>query len=182
MIEQENQGAPVAPEATQGEGAPAEDVITVKKTDYESLNQTLGSLKRELKDLKKAKEEAPSPQPESNELVEKTYLRAAGIAGEEEVKLALETAKKWGMPIDRLVDDEDFKQKLEKHRTQKANLEATSNIRGDKSGGNAKDTLAYWQAKGNPPTREDVPDDTTRRQIVRGMMNSSKSKAKFYNG
>ena len=171
----------VAPEATNGASEPQEEVVTLKKSEYETLNQTLGSLKRELKDLRKPKEETPAPQLDSSGLVEKTFLRAAGISGDEEVSLALETAKKWGMPIDKLVDDEDFKQKLEKHRIQKANLEATTNVRGDKSGGSAKDSLAYWQAKGTPPTPQDVPDDKTRRGIVREMIKSSKSGAKFYN-
>lgn len=181
MIEQENQAGTVAPEATTEEAT--EETVSLRKSEYESLNQTLGSLKRELKDLKKSKSEPQeaSPQLDSG-LVEKTYLRAAGITKEEEVALALETSKKWGVSLDRLVDDEDFQAKLEKHRIQKANLEATTNVRGDKSGGNAKDSTAYWMAKGTPPSRDDVPDDATRRKIVRDMMGSSKAKAKFYNG
>ena len=51
----ENQGTTVESE-NNGTGVEAnEEVVTLKKADYELLNQTLGSLKRENKDLKKFK-------------------------------------------------------------------------------------------------------------------------------
>ena len=171
------------PQVTTGAEDTKAETITLTRAEYDELHSSLGSLKRELKDYKKSQKETKeetTPQLDSG-LVEKTYLRAAGITHEEDVKLALETAKKWGMPIDKIVDDEDFIAKLEKTRTQRSNLEATTNVRGDKSGGNAKDTTAYWMAKGTPPTPNDVSDPATRRKIVREMMVSSKSKPKFYN-
>lgn len=180
MIE-ENQAA-VAADATNGEEN-QEETVSLKKSDYESLNQTLGSLKRELKDLKKAPKETSTKEdaPEGNTLLEKAFLRSAGITDKEEVELALTTAKKWGVSIDDLVDDEDFKGKLEKHRTTKSNALATSNIRGDKSGGNAKDTPAYWIAKGTAPTADQVPDRKARAAIARAMIANTKSGKKFYN-
>lgn len=188
MILDTNQEGSVAPETTEGEGGQEQkdDVVTLNRKDYESLNQTLGSLKRELKDLRKASEK-PQETPEKTEsdqsnLVQKTFLRAAGITDKEEIDLALSTAKKWGVGIDELVDDEDFKSKLEKLRTQKANLEATSNVKGDKGGSSAKSTPEYWIAKGTPPTADQVPDRKARAAIARAFMKNSATGGKvFYN-
>ena len=168
-----------------GEGEPETDVLTIPKKDYETLNQTLGSLKRELKDLKKSKEEVketPKTKPEESGLLQKSYLRAAGISDAEEVELALSTAKKWGVEVDALVDDEDFTAKLEKLRTSKANALATSNVRGGPSAASAKNTPDYWLAKGAPPSASDVPDRKTRAKIVRALMAKAGTNGKtFYN-
>lgn len=173
--------------SNEGEAANNEsDVITVAKKDYETLNQTLGSLKRELKDLKKAKEQAvETPQknkPEDNGLLQKSFLRAAGISDAEEVELALSTAKKWGVEVDQLVDDEDFKIKLDKIRTNKANAVAASNVRGGNGGVQAKLTPEYWIEKGVPPTPADVPDKKTRGAIIQTLMKNAKGgSGTFYN-
>ena len=181
---QENQGAGAPPEEGAGEGEPKAETVVIPKEDYEKLNQTLGSLKRELKDLKKPKDE-PKETPQKNQsddtLLQKAYLRAASITAEDEVELALTTAKKWDMTIDKLVDDEDFKIKLDKLRTQKANLDATSKIRGGKGPTEAKTDPAYWIAKGTPPTPDQVPDRKERAKIARAMMANQKSGKKFYN-
>lgn len=171
----------------EGDGANegSDDVVTVKKGDYEKLNQTLGSLKRELKDLKKPKEEpketSTTNKLQDNNLVEKTYLRAAGITEKDEVELALLTAKKWGVGIDEVVDDEDFKIKLDKVRTQKSNELATSSIRGGAGNSQAKNTAEYWIAKGTPPTPNDISDRKTRSAIISKMMAQEKNGSKFYN-
>lgn len=158
--------------------------ISIPKKDYENLNQTLGSLKRELKDLKKSKDEPKETTIENktdNPLIEKAYLRAAGITDAEEVELARATAKKWNMGLDEVVDDGDFKIKLDKLRTQKSNELATTNIKGGQGGGDAKNTPEYWISKGIPPTRDQVPDRKTRAKIARAMMANAKSGKKFYN-
>ena len=66
-------------------------------------------------------------------LLHKSFLRSAGITTDEEVELARTTAKKWGISydqIDKLIGDEDFKVKLDKFRTERANAEGVSNING----------------------------------------------------
>ena len=184
----ENQEAGAEAKDGAGESEQNDEIetIAIPKTDYEKLNQTLGSLKRELKDLRKPKEETketPSKNEKSEEtgLLQKAYLRSAGITAEDEVELALTTAKKWDMPIDKLVDDEDFTVKLEKLRTNKANIDATSKIRGGKGPAEAKNDPAYWIAKGVPPTADQVSDRKTRSAIARAMMENKKSGKKFYN-
>lgn len=181
MIEENQTVAPAETGAGEGE---QEEVVTLKKSEYESINQTLGSLKRELKDLKKPKDTADTPkktETDSSGLLEKGFLRAAGISDAEEVALALSTAKKWEMTVDTLVDDDDFKAKLEKHRTQKANLAATTDVKGDKGTSSAKNSVEYWVAKGTPPTPSEVPDRKTRAKIARAMMANEKSGKMFYN-
>lgn len=113
--------------------------------------------------------------------LEKMALRTAGITHEEDVDLARKTAKKWGMDIDDVLSDEDFKVKLERQQTARANADATSNVKGNGNSSNAKGDAAYWIAKGVPPTAADVPDRKTRATIARALMNNAKDGGKFYN-
>lgn len=174
------------------EGNEAEaETITVTKKDYDKLNQDYGSLKRDFKDLKKntekPKEETSTNQKPDEKLLqrmEKLAFKQAGLDHSDDIELARTTAKKWGMDIEDVLVDDDFKVKLEKQQTARANVQATSSVKG--SGGNsssAKNTSEYWQAKGQPPTPADVPDKATRQKIVRSMMNNAKGdgKMKFYN-
>lgn len=190
----ENQGTTVESE-NNGTGVEAnEEVVTLKKADYELLNQTLGSLKRENKDLKKSKVTSPetSERPNSDEVsslketLNKQILKSASISHEDDIALAKTTAQKWGMTLDQVVEDEDFLTKLEKVRTTRSNLEATTGIKGDKStGSQAKNNADYWLAKGVPPSRTDVPDDKTRRKIVSAFVAREKqggASSPFYNG
>lgn len=176
----------------EGEGNTVE-TISIPKTDYEKLNQTLGSLKRELKDLRKPKEDSKETKetPKTNqpsevnvlmERIEKMSLRQAGITHQDDIDLARTTAKKWGVDVDEVLADEDFKVKLERQQTNRNNLLATSNIKGGAGTSQAKNTPEYWIAKGVPPTAKDVPDRKTRATIARAMMkNASTSGKTFYN-
>jgi hypothetical protein len=170
----------------EGEGTePKEDVVSISKKDYETLNQTLGSLKRELKDLKKSKEEPETPQTKPDESVlqrvERMALRQAGLTHQDDIELAKTTAKKWGMDIEDVVADEDFKAKLERLQTSRSNVEATD-VKGGQGTSQAKNTPEYWIAKGTPPSVTDVPDRKTRAKIARAMMfNATTGGKKFYN-
>lgn len=179
------------PEITQPAGSPPAETpaetptadpetVSLPKAEYEKLQQDLGSLKRENKDLKKAKDEPKEPAT-PDELIQKTYLRAANITAEDEVELALATAKKWAMPIDKLVDDEDFKGKLDKLRTQKANDLATSGIKGGPGSKSAMQTPEFYIARGTPPSADEVPDRKSRAEIARAMLSNAKNGKKFYN-
>lgn len=174
---------------TEGEAAGQQaETVSVAKAEYDKLNQTLGSLKRELKDLKKAQGEAKDT-PEKTKAgesdmaakLEKVVLRSAGITHPDDVALAQKTAKKWGVDIDEVIGDEDFKAKLERQQGARANVEATSGVKGGSGSGQAKSDPAYWLAKGVPPTAADVPDRKARAKIVRSFMDSSRSGKKFHN-
>lgn len=162
------------------------ETVSLTKSEYEKLNQTLGSLKRELKDLKKPKEETvkeTSTQSDNNPLlerIEKMAIRQAGITEQEDIDLARNTAKKWGVDIDEVLTDPDFQAKLQRQQDARANSIATSNIKGGAGTSQAKNTPEYWIAKGIPPTPSDVPDRKTRVKIARAFMDSSKNSKKFY--
>lgn len=176
----------------EGNGQTAEE-IKLTKAEYEELvshKSTVGSLKRELKDLKKSLEgkgegttETHKTQQEEFGLLQKSYLRSAGITDPDEVELAKGLSKKWGMDIDVLVDDEDFKLKLDKIRTTKSNAKATNVEGGNGSSGGAKNSVDYWSQKGELPTSKDVPDRKTRADIHREMAKRSRhgGGGKFYN-
>ncbi len=162
------------------------DTVSIPKSDYEKMNQTLGSLKRELKDLRKPKEEPKetSSKPEESKLLEKIErmsLRTAGITHQDDIDLAKLTAKKWGVDIDEVLMDDDFKAKLERQQTSRDNVAATSRIKGGAGSSQAKNTPEYWIAKGTPPSATDVPDRKTRATIARALMSNAKSGKKYYN-
>lgn len=162
------------------------ETVSLTKSEYEKLNQTLGSLKRELKDLKKPKEETvkeTSTQSDNNPLlerIEKMAIRQAGITEQEDIDLARNTAKKWGVDIDEVLTDPDFQAKLQRQQDARANSIATSGIKGGAGTSQAKNTPEYWIAKGTPPSASDVPDRKTRVKIARAFMDSSKNSKKFY--
>lgn len=119
---------------------------------------------------------------DSKGLLEKAFLRSAGITKKEEVEFALSKAKKWNIDVDNLVDDVDFQESLEKFRAKQANIAATAEVQGDKSGSPVKETTEYWQAKGVPPTPADVPDRAKRIKIINEMTKlASTNGKKFYN-
>lgn len=174
----------------EGEGELGNDIIQLPKSEYDKLNQTLGSLKREIKDLKKPKEEpkqetpANQTNPDVNILMqklEKTALRQAGIDHPDDIELARNTAKKWNMDIEDVLADEDFKVKLGRQQDSRSIVNATSNIRGGNGQAQAKNSPEYWISKGVPPTPSDVPDRAARAKIVKAFMNNAKSSKVFYN-
>lgn len=177
-------------EAKNTEGG--DEVVTIPKKDYEKMNQDIGSFKRELKDLKNKPKEEAKETPKSNqtdeigllkEKMEKQALRHAGLTHQDDMELARTTAKKWNMDVEDVLLDDDFKVKLERQQTGRANVEATSGVKGNPGSSQAKNTAEYWIAKGTPPTAADIPDRKTRQAITRKMFNAQKGgdDKKFYN-
>lgn len=173
-----------------GEGESQVETVSISKKDYDTMNQTLGSLKKELKDFKKAAEktaETPTKETKTEESallqkIEKQSLRIAGITHQDDIELARTTAKKWGMDIDDVLEDEDFKVKLERQQTTRDNAIATSGVRGSGTTGSSKNDPEYWIKKGTPPSATDVPDRKARAKIARQFMkNAGTSGKKFYN-
>src|SRR3990167_7006657 len=156
--------------------AKAQELEQKRREDGIRSRERTKALKEKATELEGKLTELGKVQPEK-----KGYLRSAQITAEDEVELALTTAKKWDVSIDKLADDEDFKIKLEKLRTSKANIAATHNLKGGKGPSEAKNTPEYWIAKGVPPTPDQVPDRKTRATIARAMMENQKSGKKFNN-
>lgn len=162
--------------------AKAEELEQKRREDGIRSRERNKALKEKLASLETFKPTEKKDKPEEFGLLQKSFLRAAGITDPEEIELARTTAKKWGVEIDAIVDDEDFKVKLERLRTSKSNALASSNIRGSAGTQSAKNTPEYWISKGAPPTKADVPDRKTRAGIIRKMMERASTGGKtFYN-
>ena len=165
-------GASTENDAGEGTQQAQVETVAIPKSDYDKLNQTLGSLKRELKDLKKPKETQETSQTKTDESalvqkLERISLRQAGITHQDDIDLARATAKKWGMDIDEVLMDDDFKVKLEREQTKRANAEATSDVRGGQGPSQAKYTPEYWLKLGKYPTKEELPDRKARVKVLR---------------
>lgn len=177
-----------------GEGESSEvDTLTIPKSDYEKLNQTLGSLKRELKDLKKT-QDTPKETPQSNQKpddallqrMERLAFKQHNVSHEDDMELARKTAKKWGMDVEQVLEDEDFKVKLGKQQDSRTNVEATSNVRGSNSSQSSSKAKAdYWIGKNTAPSDEDVATNKIPREelskIMGHFVTNKGSNKKFYN-
>jgi hypothetical protein len=147
------------------------------ETKYKS---DIGSLKRELKDLKKPKTE-PSiespPQdkkPEDLDYGQKAFLIANGIKADEQ-EFVKEELKKSGQTLDELIDNEYFQAKLKRVRDLRGTEEATPK-NSKRTGQSATDTVEYWIAKGELP-----PDRELRAKVVKARWDAEKNKNVFSN-
>lgn len=196
--ENNNQEVAESPEAPAEEGtpesiqeAPSADVDELK-SELQKRDETIGSLKREMKDLKKSlekpKETSQKTEQSSDKLehlekqLQKLTLAQQGINSDKEIELAERLKEETGMDWDKLVTSKYFKSELEELRAEEANAKATSGVKGDGSKGDAKQTVDYWVAKGTPPSREQVPDRKMRAQIARAFLKNASTGGKtFYN-
>lgn len=155
------------------------------KALVESQSNDIASLKRSLKKASKDTKETPTKTNDAElaEKVEHLSMQVAGITELDEVKLARDLQSETGLAMDKLLGSKYFKSELEDLRTAKANAEATSGVKGDKSGsGNAKQSADYWIAKGEYPTREQVSDRKVRQEIRKALVDKEKgTSGKFYN-
>lgn len=155
------------------DGGSEVETLAIPKKDYETLNQTLGSLKRELKDLKKSKEEPKeTSQTKTDESallqkLERMSFRQAGLTHQDDIELARTTAKKWGVDVDDVLTDEDFKVKLERQQTKRTNELATSDVRGGQGPSQAKNSPEYWLKLGKYPSKEDLPNRKQRVAVLK---------------
>src|SRR3990167_4245545 len=114
----------------------------VKLTDEEKLARLEGGAQRLRKklglDKPAPKEEVKVENKKSDELLleklEKVTLRSEGITHPDDIELARNTAKKWGIDVDEVVADVDFKAKLARQQTARANVAATSGVKGGGGG------------------------------------------------
>ena len=173
--------------------------------DWKAKAQELkGIAKRRATQLKKAKEAlANPPKPELPvkkddskpddkllERLDKMALQVAGINEADEVELFNNWKEQTGREADQIVGNSIFKKEIEDLRTAKANLRATSDIKGESNGsGGAKNTPEYWIAKatkgkdGQLEFPEETPKELFEKivdKISENEPNQSK-KLKFYN-
>ncbi len=163
--ENNNQEETVVPETTTEETTPEVETISIPKADYDKLNQTLGSLKRENKDLKKPKEtsvETTSTKETKTEglgYAEKAFLVANGVKGADEIALVEKAMKSTGDSLESVLENDFFQGKLKSLRDGKAAIAATPSGTRRSAQQPATDTVEYWSEKyatGTPIT--DIPD------------------------
>jgi hypothetical protein len=170
--------------------AKAEELERKRREDGIRNRERTKNLRTRISELEKPPEKKEPEKKEKNTeteallgKLERMALRSAGITHQDDIELARRTAEKWKMDIDDVLLDDDFKVKLEKQQTVRANIEATSNIRGGSgTPSSTKNTPEYWLSKGKVPTPEEVGDRKTRAKIMRAFIarNSSSGKT-FYN-
>ena len=129
-----------------------EDTVTLSREEYEKLNQTLGSLKKEVKTYRKTQEE---PQKESNynDELALTRLEVRGVLDPADQKLVLEEANRLKMPVTEVLNMEHMKARLEAQQNQRTAENGTPSGSGRK-GGAGKGDVDYYLA--NPDL---VPPD-----------------------
>lgn len=114
--------------------------------------------------------------------LDKMSLQSAGVKEQDEVELANDFKKRTGMEMDEVIQDDIFQAKLEKLREEKKTDEAISNVKGGADTNSAKESFDYWDAKGRPPTPEEVPNAKSRRKIARQFIEKQKKGGvSFYN-
>ena len=131
------------------EGEGTDETVSLKKEEYAKLNETIGSLKRDLKDFKKKAEETPETKPDNKllERLDKMALSVAGITADDEVELFNKWKEQTGREADDVVGNKIFQAELADLRTAKANQLATTDIKGEHGESGVKNTPDYWIAK-----------------------------------
>jgi len=187
-----------------------EDDFTPEELDAEDVDwkakaqELKGIAKRRATQLRKAKEAlANPPKPELPvkkdnsksddkllERLDKMALKVSGITEADEVELFNNWKEQTAREADDIVGNTIFKKELEDLRTAKANLRATSDIKGegDRSGG-AKNNPEYWIAKatkgkdGQLEFPEETPKELFEKIVNKISENepSQSKKLKFYN-
>lgn len=125
----------------------AKDAVEKNRQLFERAKKAEG----ELKELKaKAEEKPKAPKQSDDKLLErldKMALQVAGINEADEVEHFNKWKTETGREADAIVGNSIFKKELEDMRTAKANLKATSDIKGEQGESGVRNTPDYWIAK-----------------------------------
>lgn len=168
-METETTEAVVDSTNNEGEGEATVEVesITIPKKDYDKMNQTVGSLKKEVKDLKKSnvpKEETPLTKP-TGELddTQLDYLDLKGITEEEDITVIKSVMSKTGQSLRQALKDDYVVAKLKDLRgiREVKNATPSSTKRTGEAINNIDIHEAKWKQTGELPT-----DFETRSRLV----------------
>ena len=163
MNTEENNQEPVevAEETTEEEVEEA-DVITIPKSEWNKTQQTVGSLKREIKTLKKS---AESHESSTGELAESQleYLELKGISDEDEISVISKFVAKTGQTVRQALKDDYVQTKLNAIKADKSVKNATPGA--TKRGGNPTTNVAAAIARFEQTG--ELPDDfATRTEVI----------------
>ena len=178
------------------------DALKAKYTDLLSKNKHLFARAKkaegfELQDdgsyVKVEKSKAKDSVKSDDKLLErldKMALQVAGITEADEVEHLNKWKDQTGREADDIVGNSIFKKEIEEIRTAKANLKATSEIKGERGESGVRDTPEYWIAKatkgadGKPLFPEETPPEMFAKIVEKlgeKEPGASKGKLKFYN-
>lgn len=161
--------------------------LTELKSLIETQANDIASLKRSLKKAtKETKTDTPEKTTDNSDLVQKydlLLMKQEGLQSDSEQQLAQKLQSETNLPMEKLLSSKYFKAELEELRTAETNANATTGIKGDKSStGDPKQSAEYWIAKGEYPSREQVPDREVRKKIRENMKEKASGlSGKFYN-
>lgn len=170
--EENNQEDVEVAEETTEETEEEADVITVPKSEWNKTQQTVGSLKREIKTLKKSTEsqkETPAGELAESQL---EFLELKGISDDDEVSIIAKFVEKTGQTVRQALRDDYVQTKLNALKSDKAVKNATPGA--TKRGGNQQTNISAAIAKFE--RTGELPDDfETRTEVVNSITNKGGS-------
>lgn len=171
--EENNQEVEVAEETTEEETEEETDVITIPKSEWNKTQQTLGSLKREIKTYKKSTETSKET-PNTGELAESQleFLELKGVTDQDEIDIIAKFVAKTGQPVRQALRDDYVQSKLAALKADKAVKNATPGA--TKRGGNQQTDVAAAIARFEQ-TGELPEDYETRTEVINSVSNKGGS-------
>lgn len=154
--EENNQGDVEVAEETTEETEEEAETVSIPKSEWEKTQQTVGSLKREIKTWKKAAE-SQKETPKAGELAESQleFLELKGISDDDEIDIISKFVNKTGQTVRQALRDDYVKTKLDALRAEKAVKDAIPGA--TKRGGNQQTNLAAAIARFD--ATGELPDD-----------------------
>ena len=145
---------------------------TEENTDWQARARELeGRLKRAEKKLSRTENDSTKAPSKTGDfgLIEKAYLVANGVKGNDEMKLVKEIMSNTGKSLDAVLESKYFTAELNEMREMRKSQDAipSNSKRSSQSG---KDTVDYWLAKGELPE-----DRELRSKVVKAKWKSSSS-------
>lgn len=155
-----------------------EETVTLSKAEYDKLNQTLGSLKKEVKTYKK---EVEAPQQESNEpdYARLAYLEAKQINHPDDQKMLMEEANRLKLPLTDVMNMEHVKARLQANNDQRTAESGAPNGSGRKGGAGKGDVDYYLAHPDEIPQSLELHNQVIDARIKRETDNSMFSQVPF---
>jgi len=164
-------------EETSVEETQEEETVVLSKAEYDKLNQTLGSLKKEVKTYKK---EIEAPQ-ESNEpdYARLAYLASQKVDHPDDQKLVMEEAGRLKMPLTDVLNMDHIKARLTANQNQRTAENGSPTGSGRKGGAGKGDVDYYLQHPDEVPSDLKLHNEVIDARIKRETENSMFSSVPF---
>ena len=162
----------VAEETTEETTEEESDVITIPKSEWNKTQQTLGSLKREIKTFKKS--ETSKETPASGELAESQleFLELKGVTNDKKIDIIEKFVAKTGLTVRQALKDDYIISKFASIDADEALKNATPSA--TKRGGNQTTNVAAAIARFEQ-TGELPEDFETRTEVINSVSNKGGS-------